>query len=496
VRGADLAVIAVYFIAMIAVGIAVTRHQRTAGDYFLGSRDLPAWTVLLSIVATETSALTVISVPGIGARGDLTFMQLPLGYLLGRIVVARWLLPGYFTGRQETAYARLERRFGTGTRRLLSGIFLVTRFLGDGVRVYAGAIPLSLVTGWTVPTAILAIGGITLVYTLLGGLKAVVWTDVIQLVVYVAGGIAVVVVAAGMAGGVGPAFTAAAAAGKLRLIDPRIDFTRTYTLLGGLLGGALLSMASHGTDHLIVQRLLATRSEADARRALIGSGIVVIGQFLLFLLAGIMIWAAGQAAPELKPDAIFPSFVTRSLPTGLAGLVIAGILAAAMSTHSSAINALASALTHDFYVGLTGRTDPEHLLRVGRVISFVWGVLLTLAAWAFVRSSSGSNTPAVVLALSIASVTYGALLGTYVLAGLANVGSRDVRVATVVTVAVMLVVVFAKELAALPGAAALAPVGRLAWPWYVPLGTALAVTVGWLASRLHPPLPTPSNEVT
>src|SRR5262249_54341830 len=181
------------------------------------------------------------------------------------------------------------------------------------------------------------------------------------------------------------------------------------------------------------------------RRALIGSGVVVIGQFLLFLLAGIMIWAAGRAGPELKPDEIFPAFVATALPAGLAGLVIAGVLAGAMRTHPSAINALASALTHDFYVGLTGRTDPRHLLRVGRVISLVWGVLLTIAAWAFVRSASGTNTPAVVLALSIASVTYGALLGTYLLAGLPNVGSRDVRAASVGTTVVTLIVPFSNH---------------------------------------------------
>src|ERR1041384_1545491 len=146
----DLAVILAYFILTLGVGLWVTRSQRTAGDYFLGARNLPAWSVLLSIVATETSALTVISIPGVGARGDLTFLQLPFGYLVGRIVVARWLLPGYFTGEQETAYARLEKRFGPGTRRLLSACYLVTRFLGDSVRVFAGAIPLALVTGWSV----------------------------------------------------------------------------------------------------------------------------------------------------------------------------------------------------------------------------------------------------------------------------------------------------------------------------------------------------------
>src|SRR3990170_1211293 len=190
----DLAVILVYFALTLGVGLWATRSQRTAGDYFLGARNLPAWAVLLSIVATETSALTVISIPGIGARGDLTFLQLAFGYLLGRVLVAWWLLPGYFTGQQETAYARLESRFGPGTRRLISACFMLTRFLGDGVRIFAGAIPLALITGWSLPAAILAMGLVTLAYTYVGGLKAVVWADVIQLVVYLSGGVAALVI--------------------------------------------------------------------------------------------------------------------------------------------------------------------------------------------------------------------------------------------------------------------------------------------------------------
>src|SRR4026209_31671 len=368
----DLAVILVYFALTLGVGLWVTRSQRTAGDYFLGARNLPAWAVLLSVVATETSALTVISIPGVGARGDLTFLQLPLGYLIGRIFVARWLLPGYFKGEQETAYARLETRFGPATRRWLSTCFLVTRFMGDAVRVFAGAIPLSLVTGWSVPGSIIAMGIVTLVYTYLGGLKAVVWADVIQLCVYVAGGLGALRIAAHLAGGFGPMLHLASAGGKLHLFNPTFSFTTTYSLFGGLLGGALLSAASHGTDHLIVQRLLATRSLRDARIALVGSGVMVILQFALFLLVGSAIWAAGLAREGVPGDQLFPSFVVNHLPTGLAGLVVAGILAAAMGTHSSAINSLASSATHDLYPSWTGRRDPAHLLRVGRLISAAW----------------------------------------------------------------------------------------------------------------------------
>ena len=313
--GADLAVIVAYFALTIGIGLWVTRAQRTAGDYFLGARDLPAWSVLLSIVATETSALTVISIPGVGAKGNLTFLQLTFGYFLGRYLVARWLLPGYFSGEQETAYARLESRFGTGTRRLISACFLMTRFLGDGVRIFAGAIPLALVTGWSIPASILAMGLVTLLYTYLGGLKAVVWADVIQLVVYIAGGIAALLIAAELAGGFGAMFERAGQAGKLKVIDPVISLTTTYTFLGGLIGGAMLSAASHGTDHLIVQRLLATRSLKDAQWALVGSGAVVILQFVLFLLVGTAIWAAGLAPDSLAGDQIFPRFIVEHLPS-------------------------------------------------------------------------------------------------------------------------------------------------------------------------------------
>jgi SSS family solute:Na+ symporter len=477
-------VVALYFLVTLGIGLWATRRQATAGDYFLGARNLPAWAILLSIVATETSALTVISVPGIGARGDLTFLQLTFGFLVGRIGVALWLLPGYFRGDQETAYARLESRFGITTRRMVSIVFLITRFMGDGVRIFAGAIPLALLTGWSIPTAIVAMGGVTLVYTWFGGLKAVVWADVVQLAVYLAGGLAALFIACELAGGAQNALLAAWSAGKLRVIEPTMDFTLPYTLVGGLIGGAMLSAASHGTDHLIVQRLLATRSLQQARVALIGSGVVVILQFMLFLLVGVTIWAAGLAPAGMAADQIFPQFILDHLPTGLAGLVVAGILAAAMSTISSSINALASSMTHDLYVGYTGRRDPVHLYRIGKLFSAVWGVSLIAGALFFHLYATGTDTPVVVLALSIASITYGALLGAYLLAGWPRAQGRDVVGAVCATVTVMLLVVFAKPLSMQLGPEWLAPVGRLAWPWYVPLGTLLAVCTGVALSYL------------
>jgi SSS family transporter len=485
VSSLDLAVVVTYCALSLGVGLWVARHQETAGDYFLGARNLPAWAILLSIVATETSAVTVISIPGTGARGDLTFLQLALGFVIGRIAIAAWLLPGYFRGEQETAYARLESRFGTPTRRVMSMVFLATRFLGDGVRVFASAIPLTLVTGWSPPLSIAVIGLVTMVYTWFGGFKAVVWADVFQLAVYLSGGVAALWIALQLAGGPDVALAAAAAAGKLRVFNIAPSFTMTYTLWGGLIGGAMLSAASHGTDHLIVQRLLATRSLRDARVALVGSGVVVFLQFLLFLLIGTAIWAAGLAARTIPSDQIFPKFVIEQLPAGLAGLMIAGILAAAMGTHSSAINALASSLTHDLYAGFTGRKDPVHLLRIGRIFSAFWAVALMLGALLFYYYDRDGRTPVVILALSIASIAYGGVLGAYVLSGPRfRVSGRDVIVGVAGSLAIMLVVFFARRLAEHAAFAWLAPAGRVAWPWYVPLGTLLTVGLASASNRL------------
>ena len=473
-RPLDVAVIAAYCAAVIVFGLVLSGRQRDASDYFLGHRGLPWWAIMLSIVATETSALTVISIPGIAARGDLTFLQLAFGYLAGRIGVAALLLPGYFEGTQDTAYQRLEHRFGAGARRAASGVFLLTRALADCVRIFATAIPLAIITHWSLPAGILAIGLVTVIYTWVGGLRAVVWVDVIQLGVYLVGGVATLVVATGLAGGAG-AFARAWDAGKLVTLDFTPSFKVLYTFWGGVLGGALLAGASHGTDHLIVQRLLAARGLKDAQRALIGSGAFIIAQFALFLLVGTSLWLAGVDQGGIRSDTIYPTFVITRLPAGLAGLVVAGILAAAMSSHASAVNSLASASTHDFYTPLSGRQEPAHLLWVGRWLTLVWTAVLVAGAIAF----RNQNTPVVQLALSIASITYGGLLGTYVLGGLwSRARQRDVIVAMVVSVLAMTPVVLGVPWRWLPG---------LAWPWYVPLGTAVTVLMGMASSLVRRP---------
>src|SRR6059036_2377621 len=468
-RALDIAVIAAYCAAVVVFGLVLSGRQRDATDYFLGHRGLPWWAIMLSIVATETSALTIISVPGLAARGDLTFLQLSFGYLVGRIGVAAFLLPGYFEGTQDTAYQRLERRFGPRARRTASGVFLVTRALADCVRIFATAIPLAIITQWSLAAGILAIGIVTVIYTSVGGLRAVVWVDVIQLGIYLVGGFATLIVATHLAGGVG-SFARAWSAGKLVALDFTPSFTILYTFWGGLVGGALIAGASHGTDHLIVQRLLAARGLRDAHRALIGSGVFIILQFALFLLVGTSLWLAGADDLKMRGDAIYPTFVITQLPSGLAGLVVAGILAAAMSSHASAVNSLASAATLDFYAPLAGRHEPGHLLRVGRWLTLFWTAVLVTGAMAF----RDQNTPVVQLALSIVSITYGGLLGTYLLGGLwPRARQRDVIAAILVSVAVMTPVVLGVPWRALPG---------LAWWWYVTLGTGVTVVVGMGAS--------------
>ena len=454
--GIDVVVMAAYFAAVLAVGAYFARSQRDATDYFLGRHSLPWWAVMLSIVATETSALTVISIPAVSARGDLTFLQLTLGYLIGRVAIAVWLLPGYFTGEQETAYARLESRFGPNTRKTASAVFMSVRALGDSVRVYVAAIPLAVVTHWSILTSVVVISLATLAYTWAGGIKAVIWVDVMQMGLYVVAGIATIAVAASLAGGISNSLSAALAEGKLRVIDWQLSFSTTYTFAGGMIGGALLSAASHGTDHLIVQRLLATRALGDARRALVGT----------------LLLAEGADDGSLPGDYVFPTFVVNHLPAGLSGLVVAGMLAAAMSTVSSSLNSLASAVTHDFYAPLTGRRDPRHLLGVGRWATLAWAVVLAGGALVF----PSPDQPVVELALSFASIAYGGLLGTYILSGLyARAGGADAILGMVVSTGTVLVIFFADS----------GPFANLAWPWLVPIGTVITLAVASVSTLVR-----------
>ncbi|HJR65369.1 MAG TPA: sodium:solute symporter [Gemmatimonadaceae bacterium] len=488
----DAAVLLAYLVGTTALGMWLGRGQKDARDYFVADRAIPWWAILFSVVATETSALTFISIPGLAYLADLSFLQVALGYLVGRIVIAFTLLPRYYQGELVTAYALLQRRFGVATRRFASIIFMVTRAFGDSVRVFATAIPIALIIGpvidpkYLTPVSILILGAFTIVYTYHGGMRAVVWTDVLQTFVYLFGGIAALwLIGKGVDGGWSAIFSDAAARGKLTVIDTYTGVDRPHTLWAGLIGGAFLSMASHGADQLIVQRLLASSSLRDARRSLIGSGIAVILQFSLFLIIGIGLFAYYEGRTFARPDEIFPRFIVEVMPPGLTGLVIAAILAAAMSTVSGALNSLSAATTHDIYLPLTGRrADDPGVLRVGKIFTLVWAVILVGGALMY----RAQGTPVVVVALSVASFTYGGLLGGFFLGMLwRRAVQRDAILGMAVGIAAMTAVVFARPLsAAYPGMAdTLAPLGRIAWPWYVLIGTTITMIVGILSSFTH-----------
>ena len=485
----DLLVVLAYLAGTTVFGLWIGRKQKNATAYFVADRDIPWWAVMFSVVASETSALTFISIPGLAYAGNLGFLQVCVGYILGRIVVASVLLPRYFAGNLVTAYTLLETRFGLATRRFTAIIFLITRGLADSVRVFATAIPIALIIGpvmpreYLMPTAILVLGLLTVVYTYKGGMKAVVWTELVQAGVYLLGGVAAVfLLGRSTVGGWSAIIDAAGAAGKLKMLDFSFTLSNPHTVWAGLIGGAFLAMASHGADQLIVQRLLSARSLRDAQRAIIGSGIVVFFQFTLFLSVGLGLWSAYGSRTFATTDEIFPTFIVEQMPHGLLGLIVAAIVAATMSTHSGAINSMAATTTHDIYLPLTKRSADDPLtLRAGKRFALMWGVVLTFGALLFPEG----RVPVVVIALSIASFTYGALLGGFFLGiFVKRAQQRDAITGMSVGLVAMALVVFAKIIgtAIPPLAPLLHPFESIAWPWYVLIGTTVTVTVGTLSS--------------
>jgi solute:Na+ symporter, SSS family len=489
----DLLVLLLYLGGTTALGMWIGRTQRSTSDYFVADRAIPWWAVLFSIVASETSALTFISIPGLAYTGNLGFLEVVAGYIVGRIVVAYTLLPRYFAGNLVTAYALLETRFGLGTRRFTSIVFMITRAMADAVRVFATAIPVALIIGpvmpkeYTMPAAIVVLGVLTVIYTYRGGMKAVVWTELLQASIYLMGGIsAIVLIGQAVDGGWTTILAQAGAAGKLQGIDWYTGFDRPHTMFAGIVGGAFLAMASHGTDQIIVQRLLSSRSLKQAQLAIIGSGFVVFAQMVLFLMVGLGLWAVYGGQSFATADQIFPTFIIERMPHGLIGLIVAAIIAATMSTHSGAINALAASSTYDIYLPFTGRSaeDPR-TLRVSKLFALAWGIALTAGALMFKEQ----GTPVVVIALSIASFTQGGLLGGFFL-GLfwSRAIQRDAILGMSVGISCMAFIVFAKQIVvAYPSTEpTLHGVALIAWPWYVLIGLSITFVTGAVSSFTHP----------
>lgn len=473
----DLGVILLYLLGITWFGTRFRSGQKSLKDYFLGGRNAPWWAIAFSIVSAETSTLTVIGTPGIAFRGDLGFLQVVLGYLLARAVIASLLLPHYFRGEMFTAYELMERRFGPRIRKLTAGSFLVLRSLAEGVRVFAISIVISIILGTGEMASILLIVGLTLLYTFEGGMEAVIWTDVVQMILYIGGAlVSLFVILQHIPGGLDHITSVASSAGKLRVFDFRFEptaefFTRPYSFWAGVIGGCFLTTASHGTEQLMVQRLLSARSQSESRVALFGSWFVIFFQFSLFLAIGLILYVfyqdTGRPAPAI-PDRIYPQFIWDYLPAGVAGLVMAAILAAAMSNLSAALNSLASTTVMDFWKPMARRQRSEaEYLKLARWVTLFWGVVLLVIAFLARHVQSVLE-----YGLGIASIVYGALLGTFLLGVLTKrVGER----AAMAGMAVGLVLNLYLKLGT-----------NVAWTWYVLVGTAATFGTAVFASYLLP----------
>jgi SSS family solute:Na+ symporter len=422
----DYGILFGYLIGVTVLGSWFGKFQKDTRDYFLGDRNLPWSAVCFSVVATETSTLTFISIPGVAYLTNLNFLQLTFGYLIGRIIISFVFLPAYYKGELSTAYEFLGNRFGLRMRNFSSVIFQITRLLADGVRLFATAIPLSVITGWSYPVSIAIIGILTIIYTYFGGIRAVVWIDVIQMVIYLGGAIiAGIFLLNNLPGGWQDMIAVARPENKFQLFNFSFGsswkefFTGGYNFITSIIGGMFLSMASHGTDQLIVQRLLTCNNLKNSQKALITSGVLVIFQFALFLVLGLMLYAffQGQSVGQgsgfvTSSDEIFPKFIVEALPAGLSGIIIAGVFAAAMSTLSGSLNSLASSSMLDIYKSRFGKNNtPQKDLFISRIITTIWGIVFIGGAMLF----KDKNNPVVELGLAIASFTYGGLLGTFLL---------------------------------------------------------------------------------
>lgn len=501
----DYIVLILYLIGVAIFGLKASGKQQSTKDYFLGGEGIPWWAVLFSVVATETSTLTFISIPAVAYGGNLTFLQITLGYIVGRFFVAIYFLPKYYDGEMYTAYQFLEKRFGPSMRNAASSTFMVTRLLADGVRLFATAIPLAIIlrlggafTGWgdleLYLLSISVIAVITLIYTFFGGIKAVVWMDVIQLAVYIGGAVlALFILLNKIPDGWQGVAQFAEPDNKFQIFRLGFDLpfkefiAQPYTFFTALIGGAVFSLASHGTDQLLVQRLLATGNLKSGQKALAWSGIVVMFQFALFLVIGLMLFAFYEGVnPDglglATTDEIFAKFIVEQLPAGISGLIVAALFAAAMSSLSSSLNSLASATTYDFYKPYFGKEDnPEKDLKTSKIITLVWGFILTGSAFLFalLQLQAGERPTVVELGLGIASYTYGGLLGSFLLGIFSEKpNKKDAMLGFFTGLVALLFMVNGPVQNILPGEGLV-----IAWPLYTMVGSIVVISVGLISSK-------------
>ena len=469
IHALDLVIVFLYLLGVTALGLKFRRGQQNASDYFLGGRTAPWWALAFSIVATETSTLTIIGTPAIAYGGNLAFLQLVFGYLAGRVLIVLLLLPGYFRGEYFTAYAVIEKRFGQRMRSVAASTFLVTRAIAEGVRVSAIALVVSVVLGTSEHFAVIIVIALTVLYTFEGGMKAVIWTDVAQLFLCLTGSIVTFfLLLHRIPGGWSEVTQVAALSGnKLQILDFSFHLATKYTFWSGVIGGAFLTMASHGTDQTIVQRLLAARNFRDGKKALLTSGAIVLVQFTIFLLIGVMLFVFAQHFPLLSPgertERILPVFLVREMPVGLAGLLLASILAVAMSNASGSLNSLAASSVLDFSRLWGKSASPETLLTLSRRLTLFWGLVLMafgLVTWG----------PLLEAGLTVASLPLGCLLGLFLLGIFDRTANAHGALVGMFAGLVAILCVFGLT--------------HIAFTWYVLIGSCTTFLAGALASRI------------
>ncbi|MEC7679299.1 MAG: sodium:solute symporter [Planctomycetota bacterium] len=485
IHAVDTVILVIYMLAMVALGLLIGRKQKDLSGYLLGGRDLPWYSILGSIVATETSTATFLSIPGItfAATGDMRFLQLTIGYILGRVIVAVVLIPLYFKGQIYTAYEVLEQRFGGVVKSVASVLFLITRNLGDGLRLFLAGIALEKVLDISLPVAIIILGIATIAYTFFGGLRAVIWSDCIQLLIYMIGGLmALAILIQSIPGGWGELMAFAEQTERMRIFDLRFAgdenfnlWTEPYTLWAGILGGALLTLGTHGTDQMFVQRYLAARSRRDASKAVIFSGFIVMGQFILFLIIGIALACYYERVVPTtfeKNDEVFATFVVEQLPIGLVGLTLAAIFAAAMSTLSSSLHSSATSMVSDLYLPHHQRKGtvihPDQQVRISKRFAILFGVIqIALGIGASWISDSVIRD-----ALAIAGFTAGIMLGLFCLGVLTRKANQSgALIGIIAGIIVLSYIKFGTE---------------TAWTWLAVMGSLTTFTIGIFASWLLP----------
>lgn len=468
-RTLDLVIILAYLAGVLLLGWYFSRKQKDTRNYFLSDHDIPWWAISASIVATETSVVTFISVPAFAyaAGGNFTFLQLVFGYLIGRLVIVALFIPLYFRGELFTVYQILDTRFGGRVKRAAASLFLVTRSLSDGVRIYATAIPLVALTGLADWKSILIIGAVMIFFTYLGGITAVIWIEVVQLAIYNLGAIvAAIVLLDRIEGGWSQVIAVGTEFGKFQIFDFAFDAARSYTFWSGVIGGAFLTTSTHGTDQYMVQRYLCGKNAKQATVALLTSGVVVFAQFVMFLMIGVMLFVFYRQSPTLpegiSADRVFSQFIVNELPVGIVGLVVAAMLAAAMS---SSLSALASTAVKDFYQPLVAPAREDgHYLKVSHWMTALWGVVQIVVALYVI----GRDRRIVDTVLSIASFTNGPILGLFFLGTLTKRVRQTGALAGVITGIVVMTYVWARV--------------NVSWQWYTLIGSATTFIVGYITS--------------